>query len=50
VIAYRNKADILNDYFASVCTEDNGVIPPISTSAPPEYGIAGVSFAKRNPE
>ena len=43
-VANKEKAEIFNDYFAAVCTDDNGIIPPISTSAPAGCGIDGVLF------
>jgi len=39
-----DKANILNEYFGSVCTTDNGIIPPFNVDLPPGADINTVSF------
>jgi len=44
VTADADKANILNEYFGSVCTSDNGIIPPFNVDLPPGAEINAVSF------
>jgi hypothetical protein len=39
-----DKANILNEYFGSVCTKDNGVSPPFNVDLPPGATTSTVSF------
>ena len=39
-----DKANILNEYFGSVCTNDNGIIPPFNVELPPGAEINAISF------
>lgn len=38
------KANLLNEYFSSVCTEDNGIIPPFNVNLPAGIALDTVSF------
>ena len=44
VTSDAEKADILNDYFTSVCTKDNGIIPPFNVQLPTGAVLDTVSF------
>ena len=37
-------ANLLNDYFTSVCTNDNGIIPPFPRAVPPDAQLNTVTF------
>ena len=38
------KANLLNDYFVSVCTNDDGLLPQMSNTMPPSPSIDSISF------
>jgi len=38
------KSNVLNEYFSSVCTKDNGITPPFNISIPSDTSIHTVKF------
>ena len=38
------RANILNDYFTSMCTEDNGVVPVIDHIVPNDSNLESIAF------
>ena len=43
-ITDNEKANILNNYFGSVCTADDGQTPPFNANLPPDVAIDNISF------
>jgi hypothetical protein len=39
------RANLLNDFFSSVCTRDNGVLPSLARKAPDDVSLSDVSFS-----
>ena len=41
------RADLLNEYFSSVCVNDNGLLPPIHRRVPDDTFIENITFTSR---
>ena len=42
------KANLLNEYFSSMCTEDNGIQPPFERQVPADVSIDRIVFDSQN--
>lgn len=42
--ADKDKSNILNEYFCSVCTKDNGITPPFDVDLPFDTSISNIQF------
>jgi hypothetical protein len=40
-----SRANVLNDYFTSVCTVDNGSTPSVPRTVPPNVGLTDINFS-----
>jgi len=41
------RADVLNEYFSSVCVNDNGLLPPIRRRVSDDAFIENITFTSR---
>ena len=46
IASENERANLLNEYFCSTCTDDNGVIPPIQRSVSDNTSIDNICFTK----
>ena len=44
IVSDAERADLLNNYFSSVCTTDNGTMPTVERSVPADVEIESIEF------